>query len=87
MGDGMGTVSSRGLRLSAVVLIGALAGGCTGGVSQADLAMACQFQSCVCRDANALFPGFAEKREVEWQANGNASCPEGFNLAPQAKES
>jgi hypothetical protein len=75
------------LRVSAVVLVGALAGGCAGGVSQKDLAMACQFQSCVCKDANAIFPGFAEKREVEWQSNGSAACPEGFTLSPRAKES
>jgi hypothetical protein len=46
----------------------------------ADLAAACQFKACVCSDTRALMPALTAGRSVEWRANGDAGCPEGYAL-------
>lgn len=46
---------------------------------QTTLAGACQMRSCECMEAGSLTP-FAERRPVEWRINGDAYCPDGFQL-------
>jgi hypothetical protein len=35
---------------------------------------------CVCADASAMFWQAAETVPIEWQPNGDASCPSGYAL-------
>lgn len=64
-----------------------LVAGCAGSSSQADLAKACQFRPCVCKEEGALLPGLAATRPVTWRPNGEAGCPEGFVLRLQQEDS
>ena len=46
----------------------------------ASLALACQVTKCTCVDSTAPFMGAAKTVPVLWQKNGDASCPQGFEL-------
>lgn len=73
-------------RARAVFIIGGLAAlavvtGCSAGTqSQASLAGACQMTKCICSDTSAPFWLANDTAPVEWQRNGDALCPPGFEL-------
>jgi hypothetical protein len=68
-----------------IAALAALAGvsACSAGSqsqSQSSLAGACQVTQCICADTATLFWQAAKTVPIEWQRNGNASCPPGFAL-------
>ena len=48
--------------------------------SKPNLAGACQMTPCVCADTSTLFWQAAETVPIQWQRNGDASCPPGYAL-------
>jgi len=55
--------------------------GCSAGTqSQSSLAGACQMTKCICSDISAPFWLANDTAPIEWQPNGDASCPPGFEL-------
>jgi hypothetical protein len=68
------------IRIAGVAIL-AVAGACTAGSQTTpNLAGACQMTKCVCADASAMFWQAAETVPIEWQPNGDASCPSGYAL-------
>lgn len=65
--------------LSLIVGFGLVGCAITSPDRQTTLAGACQMRKCECMEAGSLTP-FAERRPVEWQINGDAYCPDGFQL-------
>lgn len=64
----------------ALIMALSLAGCVTGSRDrQTSLAGACQMRKCECMEAGSMTP-FAERRPVAWRANGDAYCPDGFQL-------
>jgi hypothetical protein len=46
-----------------------------------ELALKCQTVACTCLPAKAAFPvPLEDPPEVQWRANGDAYCPEGYVL-------
>lgn len=72
------------MRLTALIAALAaltLAAACTAeGQSTPNLAGACQVTKCVCAEKTTMFWQAADTVPIEWQQNGNASCPPGFAL-------
>jgi hypothetical protein len=48
--------------------------------SKADLALACQLNTCICAGPDKLFVKKADPEPVLWKENGDAYCPEGLKL-------
>ncbi len=49
--------------------------------SQSQLSVACAVKKCICEAKEKPFFSSPERRDVLWQGNGNAYCPQGFALA------
>lgn len=65
--------------LGAAVLALAACGG-NGDKPVRDLAIYCQFHDCHCRKPGITLFSSAEKAELLWRQNGDAYCPDGFEI-------
>ncbi len=70
------------LRIAALAALAGVSACSAGSQSQShsSLAGACQMTKCVCADTATPFWQAAKIVPIEWQRNGNASCPPGFAL-------
>ncbi len=83
-----GTRKRRAIMTLAGLATVTLAAACSAGSqSSANLAGACQMTPCLCADASAVFWQAAKTVPIEWQRDGDASCPPGYALvrAPEDK--
>ncbi len=49
--------------------------------AQSKLSIACAVKKCICEAEDKPIFSAPERRDVLWQGNGNAYCPQGFALA------
>jgi hypothetical protein len=84
MGDAMDPVEGgRGAMrvLILLAMIQLLPAACAGREeAKADLTLACQLAKCVCTGADRLFFKRDVPQPVLWTDDGDAFCPEGFEL-------
>ena len=70
----------RSLWIAALLPLGLLS--CTSNEEvQSRLAVACAVKKCICEAEKKPVFSPPEHRDVLWQQNGNAYCPQGFALA------
>ncbi len=49
--------------------------------NQNNLSIACAMKKCICEEKDKPVFSSPERRDVLWQTNGDAYCPQGFTLA------
>ncbi len=76
----------RNLWIAALLVLGLSS--CTSDEEvQSRLAVACAVKKCICEAEEKPVFSAPERREVLWQGNGNAYCPQGFALAEHVDKS
>jgi hypothetical protein len=48
--------------------------------AETDMQLTCQLSKCVCAAPQRLFLADAPPKDVLWRENGDAYCPEGYQL-------
>ncbi len=74
----------RGFRISAMLAAVALFVGCQAAPSEPAptprMGEACQLRGCACVGKGIPFFGGRDSAKVQWRRNGDAFCPDGFEL-------